>query len=85
MKKFWKEFVLRGLTCAAGGPVVLAIIYGILGATGAVEALSQYGQPDRRGFRREPDLRRGGAAADDLGPGQRTVGHRGAVQQKSVF
>lgn len=40
MKKFWKEFLLRGLICAAGGPVVLAIIYGILGATGAVEAFS---------------------------------------------
>ena len=40
MKKFWKEFFLRGLICAAGGPVVLAIIYGILGATGAVESFS---------------------------------------------
>ena len=39
MKRFWKEFFLRGLTCAAGGPVVLAIIYGILGATGAAESL----------------------------------------------
>ena len=37
MKKFWKEFISRGLICAAGGPLVLAIIYGILGATGAVE------------------------------------------------
>ena len=40
MRKFLKEFLLRGLTCAAGGPVVLAIIYGILGATGAAESLS---------------------------------------------
>ena len=40
MKKFLKEFLLRGLICAAGGPLVLAIIYGILGATGAVNALS---------------------------------------------
>ncbi len=40
MKKFWKEFFLRGLICASGGPIVLAIIYGILGATGAVEAFS---------------------------------------------
>jgi len=40
MKKFWKEFILRGLICASGGPLVLAIIYGILGATGAVEAFS---------------------------------------------
>jgi hypothetical protein len=40
MKKFLKEFLLRGLICASGGPVVLAIIYGILGATGAVESFS---------------------------------------------
>ena len=40
MKIFWKEFLLRGLICAAGGPLVLAVIYGILGATGTVEALS---------------------------------------------
>ena len=40
MKRFWKEFTHRGLICAAGGPVVLGIIYGILGATGAAEALS---------------------------------------------
>ena len=35
MKRFWKEFCLRGLLAASGGPIVLAIIYGILGATGA--------------------------------------------------
>ena len=40
MKKFWKEFLLRGLICAGGGPLVLAIIYGILGATGSVEVLA---------------------------------------------
>ena len=40
MKKFWKEFFLRGLIAASGGPVVLAIIYGILGTTGAVTSLS---------------------------------------------
>ena len=40
MKKFWKEFLFRGLICAGGGPVILAIIYRILGATGTVEALS---------------------------------------------
>ena len=40
MKAFWKEFLFRGLICASGGPVVLSIIYGILGATGAVDALS---------------------------------------------
>lgn len=40
MKKYMKEFLLRGLLACAGGPVILAIIYGILGATGAVEALT---------------------------------------------
>lgn len=40
MKTFWKEFFLRGSICAGGGPVVLAIIYGVLGATGQVEALT---------------------------------------------
>lgn len=40
MKNFWKVFLLRGLICASGGPIVLAVIYGILGATGAVETLS---------------------------------------------
>ena len=42
MKKFWKEFFLRGLICAGGGPLVLAIIYGILGATGSVEAFTPH-------------------------------------------
>lgn len=40
MKKFWKQFLLRGLICAGGGPIVLATLYGILGATGSVEAFS---------------------------------------------
>lgn len=40
MKTFWKEFLLRGLICAAGGPLVLAGIYGILGITGTIEVLS---------------------------------------------
>lgn len=39
MKKFLKEFLFRGLICASGGPIVLAIIYGILGATGAAEEI----------------------------------------------
>ena len=39
MKKFLKEFLFRGLICAAGGPLVLAIIYGILGAVGAAETI----------------------------------------------
>ena len=40
MKKYMLEFVKRGLMAAAGGPVVLAIIYGILGAEGIVQALA---------------------------------------------
>lgn len=40
MKKFWKDFLFRGLICAAGGPVVLAVIYGIFDATGSVETVS---------------------------------------------
>ena len=39
MKAFGKEFLKRGLVAAAGGPVILAVIYGILGATGVVEYL----------------------------------------------
>ena len=42
MKKFLKEFLLRGLLCAAGGPLVLAVIYGILGAAGTVESFSPW-------------------------------------------
>ena len=40
MKQFWKDFLFRGLVSAAGGPLVLAIIYGILGATGDVTSLT---------------------------------------------
>ena len=40
MKQYIKQFCLRGLTAAAGGPVVLAIIYGILGKCGVIECLS---------------------------------------------
>ena len=40
MKKFLSDFFLRGLLAAAGGPVVLAIIYGTLGATGTIDSLS---------------------------------------------
>lgn len=39
MKHFAKEFVHRGLLAAAGGPVILAIVYGILGNTGVIETL----------------------------------------------
>ncbi len=40
MKKFLKEFLLRGLLCAASGPLVLAVIYAVLDATGAVQTLT---------------------------------------------
>ena len=40
MKKHVKEFLLRGLTCAAGGPLVLAIIFAILGAQGVATSLA---------------------------------------------
>ena len=40
MKAFWKEFVLRGLIGMGFGPLVVAIVYGILGATGQVETVT---------------------------------------------
>lgn len=40
MKKFAKEFFKRGLVAASGGPVIMAIVYGILGATNAVTVLT---------------------------------------------
>ena len=40
MKAHVKEFLKRGLMAAGGGPGVMAIVYGILGATGAVESLA---------------------------------------------
>ena len=40
MKKYIREFIHRGLLCAAGGPLVLAVIYGILGASDMVAALA---------------------------------------------
>ena len=42
MKKYVLEFVQRGLMVAAGGPVVLAIIYGILGVTGVINTLTPW-------------------------------------------
>ena len=39
MKKFWSNFFLRGLIGASGGPVILAVIYWVLGRTGTVDAL----------------------------------------------
>lgn len=40
MKNYVLEFVKRGLMAASGGPVILAIIYYILGATGTVTAFT---------------------------------------------
>lgn len=40
MKQFLKEFFLRGLMVSSGGPLVLAIIYGITGATNSITSLS---------------------------------------------
>ena len=40
MKKFFTSFFLKGLIAAAFGPPVLAIVYWILGYTGAVESFS---------------------------------------------
>ena len=40
MKRFAKEFVLRGLLACSGGPVVIAIIYGVLDVTDTVAHLS---------------------------------------------
>ena len=34
MKKWGIEFIKRGLMAAWGGPVILAIVYGVIGATG---------------------------------------------------
>jgi len=39
MKKFFKEFCLRGMTAAWGGPLILAIVYLILGWTGVAVTL----------------------------------------------
>ena len=39
-KEYIFEFLKRGLMAAAGGPVVLAIVYGILGYAGVVESLT---------------------------------------------
>lgn len=40
MKKYMGQFAIRGLVASSGGPIILAIIYGVLGATGAVSALT---------------------------------------------
>lgn len=40
MKQNGLEFLKRGLLAASGGPVVLAIVYGILGVTGVIDTLT---------------------------------------------
>ena len=40
MKKFLSDFFLRGMIAAAFGPPVLAIVYWIIGITGAAESFS---------------------------------------------
>lgn len=40
MKKYILEAIKRGLMAASGGPVILAIVYGILGATDTVESFA---------------------------------------------
>ena len=37
MSKYYKQFIIKGLVAMGFGPVVLAIVYAILGATGVVE------------------------------------------------
>ena len=37
--KYYKQFILRGLVAMGFGPIVLAMIYGILGAVGVVESM----------------------------------------------
>ena len=40
MRKYVVEFLKRGMSFCFGGPLVLAIVYGILGLVGAVERLT---------------------------------------------
>lgn len=40
MKRFAADFAMRGLVAAGFGPVVLAIIYGILGKAGVTDSLT---------------------------------------------
>ena len=40
MKQYVLDFCKRGLVAAAGGPVILAIVYGILGACGVIDTLT---------------------------------------------
>ena len=38
--KYYKQFILRGLVAMGFGPIVLAIIYGILGVTGVIDSVA---------------------------------------------
>ena len=40
MKAFFREFFKRGFLAAGGGPLILAIIYFIIGKTGTVQSFS---------------------------------------------
>lgn len=40
MKKYVLEFVKRGLMAASGGPMVLAVVYGVIGATGEASSFA---------------------------------------------
>ena len=40
MKKYVVEFLKRGMSFCFGGPLVLAIVYGILGLVGSVESFT---------------------------------------------
>lgn len=40
MKSFIKQFVFRGLICASGGPLILAVIYSVLELTNTVTTLT---------------------------------------------
>ena len=40
LKKYFKDFLLRGLVSMGFGPIVLSIIYGILGLCGVVDKLA---------------------------------------------
>ena len=40
MKKYVLKFIKRGLMAASGGPIILAIVYGIIGATGEASSFT---------------------------------------------
>ncbi|MBR5143519.1 MAG: DUF3021 domain-containing protein [Clostridia bacterium] len=42
LKKYFKDFFLRGLVSMGFGPIVLSIVYGILDICGVVEKLAVY-------------------------------------------